>query len=59
MASAALLKKRLHSIPLGRKTDPALRAAVTADDPTAFQAAFLAALAKQFYFPYMLPNPFA
>lgn len=46
MASAALLKKRLHSIPLGRKTDPALRAAVTADDPTAFQAAFLAALAK-------------
>lgn len=43
MASAALLKKRLHSIPLGRKTDPALRAAVTADDPTAFQAAFLAA----------------
>ncbi len=46
MATATLLKKLLRSIPLGRKADPALRAAVAADDPAAFQNAFLAVLAK-------------
>lgn len=46
MPTASLLKKLLRSIPLGRKADPALRAAVAADDPAAFQEAFLAMLAK-------------
>ncbi len=46
MQTASLLKKLLHSIPLGRKADPALRAAIAADDPVAFQDAFLGAIAK-------------
>ena len=46
MATATLLKKLLHSIPLGRKADPALKAAVAADDLAAFQVAFLAVIAK-------------
>ena len=46
MQTASLLKKLLHSIPLGRKADPALRAAIAADDPAAFQDAFLGAIAK-------------
>ena len=46
MPTASLVKKFLHSIPLGRKADPALRAAVAADDPAAFQDAFLGAIAK-------------
>ena len=46
MATTTLLKKLLHSIPLGRKADPELKAAVAADDPAAFQEAFLAVLAK-------------
>jgi len=46
MATATLLKKLLHSIPLGRKADPALKAAVAADDLAAFQNAFLAVIAK-------------
>lgn len=46
MTTASLLKKLLHSIPLGRKADPALRAAVTANDPAAFQDVFLAVIAK-------------
>jgi hypothetical protein len=44
MATASLVKKFLHSIPLGRKADPALRAAIAADDPDAFQDAFLEAI---------------
>jgi len=46
MATATLLKKLLRSIPLGRKADPAVRAAVAADDPAAFQNAFLAVITK-------------
>ena len=46
MPTASLLKKLLHSIPLGRNADPALRAAVAADDPAAFQEAFLTVIAK-------------
>ena len=46
MATASLVKKFLHSIPLGRKADPALRTAIAADDPVAFQDAFLEAIAK-------------
>ena len=46
MATVTLLKKRLHSIPLGRKADPDLKAAVAADDLAAFQTAFLAVIAK-------------
>ena len=46
MATASLLKKLLHSIPLGRKADPALREAVAAVDPAAFQDAFLRVIAK-------------
>ena len=46
MQTASLLKKLLHSIPLGRNADPALRAAVAADDPAAFQEAFLTVIAK-------------
>ena len=46
MQTASLLKKLLHSIPLGRKADPALRAAIAGDDPAAFQDAFLGAIAK-------------
>ena len=46
MPTVSLLKKRLHSLPLGRKADPAVRAAVAADDLIAFQEAFLAVIAK-------------
>jgi hypothetical protein len=46
MATVTLLKKLLHSIPLGRKADPDLKAAVAADDLAAFQKAFLAVIAK-------------
>ncbi len=46
MATVTLLKKLLHSIPLGRKADPDLKAAVAADDLSAFQDAFLAVIAK-------------
>lgn len=46
MATATLLKKLLHSIPLGRKADPDLKAAVAADDLAAFQKAFLSVIAK-------------
>lgn len=46
MATASLVQKFLHSIPLGRKADPAVRAAIAADDPAAFQDAFLEAIAK-------------
>ncbi|MDA1229275.1 MAG: hypothetical protein O2856_00745 [Planctomycetota bacterium] len=46
MPTTALLKKLLHSIPLGRKADPALRVAVAGDDLSGFQEAFLAAIAK-------------
>ncbi len=46
MPTASLLKKRLRSIPLGRKADPDVRAAVAADDPAILQEAFLAVLAK-------------
>lgn len=46
MPTTTLLKKLLHSIPLGRKADPALRAAVAADDLPGFQDAFLSAIAK-------------
>lgn len=46
MATVTLLKKLLHSIPLGRKADPDLKAAVAADDLAAFQKAFLVVIAK-------------
>lgn len=46
MATTTLLKRFLHSIPLGRKADPDLKAAVSAGDPGAFQNAFLAVLTK-------------
>ncbi len=46
MATTSLVKKFLHSIPLGRKADPALREAIAADDPVAFQEAFLKAIAR-------------
>ena len=46
MATVTLLRKLLHSIPLGRKADPDLKAAVAADDLAAFQKAFLAVIAK-------------
>ncbi|MCA9013163.1 MAG: hypothetical protein KDB01_25605 [Planctomycetaceae bacterium] len=46
MATQTLLKKVLHAIPLGRKADPDLKAAIAADDLSAFQDAFLAVLSK-------------
>ena len=46
MATAAFVKRFLHSVPLGRKVDPAVRVAIAADDPVAFQDAFLEAIAK-------------
>lgn len=46
MPTGSLLKKILHSIPLGRKAAPDLRRAVADDDIEAFQAAYLSALDK-------------
>lgn len=46
MATQTMLKKVLHAIPLGRKADPDLKAAVASDDLSAFQDAFLAVLSK-------------
>jgi len=46
MATVSLLKKVLHSIPLGRKASPELRQAVADDDFAAFQATFLAVIDK-------------
>ena len=47
MATVTLLKKLLHSIPLGRKADPDLKAAVAADDLPLFRMRFWLYLQSQ------------